>query len=801
MHPLRVLWRQPVTALVALLSLAAGIGVNTAVFSLADALFLRPLDVREPGRLVFVSNRAETGLVEGLSFPEYLDVAREIRAFEAVAAFDERGATWRAADHLELLLLSAVTGNYFDVLGVRAASGRTFDAARDRQLPSAPVVLSHSLWVRRFGADPSLVGRAVRLSDRLYIVIGVLPASFTGLQRGAVTDVYIDLDGWTRFYGSRDSLADRGSRHFSVIGRLGPGATDRSASVALEALGVRWQQAFPGTNRQRALLARPADEVSGAAGRPTAALLLAIVGLVLFISCANVATLLVASGEARRREFAVRLAIGAGRWRIVRQLLGEGAILAAVGTAIGLVLAFWLIDMAPALLPPSDILLDYRIALDGRVLSVTVVLGAIAAVSSGLLPALAALRTDVAPALKPSASDARTGRVITLRTGLVVLQIALAVALLNTAGLLLRSFIATSQGRPGFDARKPLLVLQLSMGDEAGGASRWTAVLDDIRTRVSALPGVMHATYVRRIPMAGYGGGATMKVMVPGATDAPGAESRGVRYNQAGPGYLPTLGTRLLRGRFFLGGEHVPTARVVVVSRTLAQQYFPGRDPVGRILRIEDDDHEVIGVVEDARVSRIHEDPEPFFYLPYAAAPSRDVALVVETSGPQDGLTRLVTAAVASTGSQTAVLGVMTMGEHMAAQLYMDWMPALLGSALAALGMALALGGLYAAVAFLTARRTREFGIRMAIGARPGDVLGLVLRQGFGLALAGGAAGLLAAFAASRLLRGFLYGVSENDAVVLASSVLAAALLGVIASAIPAWRAIRIDPARTLRYE
>ena len=797
-HAIRVLARSKGAALVAVLSLAVGIGVNTAVFSFADALFLRPLAVHEPDRLAFVVSRAETGRIQPLSFPEYEDLRRLVPAFEGLAAFDQRAATYRDAGRVELFLLSAVSANYFDVLGVHPESGRVFDPARDEALDAPPVVISHSLWTRRFGADPALVNRTLRLSEREYTVIGILPAAFTGLERGPVTDLWIDLDAWSRFYGSRGSLTNRAARHFEVIARLSPGARIEDAEAPLKTLGERWAAAYPEASRGRALLVRPAGEVSGGAGRSMTLLLLAIVGLVLIIAAVNAATLIVAQVDARRREFGIRLAIGAGYRHLVAQLLAEGAVLAATGTGAGLLLAWWLIDAAPALAPSSDVFIDYRIALDRRVLAFTAGIAAVTAVIMGLAPVLGALRTDLARALTVSPPGASRGRLLSLRTGLVMLQVALAVVLINSSTLLLRSFLETRGTWLGFDWRKPLLIAQLSMGDEPGGAAAWPSALERIRERIASSRGVRRATYVRRVPMAGYGGGATLPVSLPGGGPALEAE-RELRYNQVGPGYLETLGTRLLRGRFFAEADQVPTARVVVIGQTLARQYFPDEDPIGRFLRISGIDREVIGLVEDARITRIHEAPEAFLLVPYSTNPSRDVALVVEPAARQEDAAAAVASALREFSPRTLVLATTTMERHVAEQLYLDRMPALLGAALSAVGIVLAAAGLYATVAFLTGRRVREFGIRMALGARPRTVLALVMGQGLAIAVTGGAAGVIAALIAARPLRNFLHGISSDDPVVLGLSALAAMLLGAAASIAPAWRAIRIDPASALR--
>ncbi|HSD26349.1 MAG TPA: FtsX-like permease family protein, partial [Vicinamibacteria bacterium] len=386
---------------------------------------------------------------------------------------------------------------------------------------------------------------------------------------------------------------------------------------------------------------------------------------------------------------------------------------------------------------------------------------------------------------------------LALPTALVALQVTLAVVALNTAGLLLGSFAATRSASRGFDTDRRILVLQLALGDEAGDLRRFSSALESPRERALGLPGVRSATYGRRLPMAGYGGGAKLTVAEPGAS----APSREVRYNQVGPGYAETMGPRLRAGRFFAAAELSGGSSVVVVSEAFAAFFFGAAPAVGRHVLVRGEDHEVVGVVEDAPIVRLHERSEPFFYFPYARRPSSDVALLIETAGDPGGLAPAARALVQETSPGAKVLATSTLARHMAEAWHEDWMLAVLGSSFAALGVLLALTGLYAAVSLLAARRTREFGIRLSLGAGPRDVLGLVVRHGLALALAGAAPGLVLAAIAAGLVRGFLHGVSPLDPRVLVASAAGAVLMGLLASAAPALRALRTDPARVLRLE
>lgn len=793
---IRTFRRHPVVAALALVSVGLGVGVATAVFGASDALFLRPLDVREPGRLMEVFTRSESGLREGLSWPEAREVAAEVPSFEGLAVFDRRGATFRNGDELELLLLQAVSDGYFETLGVKAERGRLIGPGADRGLPAPAVVVSDRLWRTHFGADESLVGRPIQLSDRPYTLIGVLPPGFRGLARGLVNDVWISLDSWSHFYAIPASLENRAARHFEAVARLRPERSAAQAASELAVLGARWAQAFPEASRARTLHGQPDEEVSGRAS-PVVLLLLAGALLVVVVASLNASTLLVGLGETRGIELGIRQALGASPLRIARQVLFEAGLLAVAGTLAGLLLADTLLRATPLLLPPSEVTTDYGVRLDGRSLAFAALLAFVATLVGGAVPALRASRKALAPALRVTPEGVGPRRIATLPAVLVALQVALAVVTLNTSGLLLESFAATRDARHGFDTDRNVLVLQLAMGDETGDLSRFSAALEALRERARGLPGVRNVGYVRRLPMAGYGGGATLPVSVPGR-DEP---ARGLRYNQVGPGFLETLGVRLREGRFFAPQEHSARApRVVVVGETLARQLFPG-DAVGKHLRVAGDVHEIVGVVEDAPVERLHEAPEPFLYLPYARIPSSDVALLALTSGKPFDLAAAAKRLVHETCPEADVLTTTTLRRQMAQALHDDWLPAVVGTALAVLGALLALAGLQAMVSLVAGRRTREFGVRLALGARRRDVLWLVLGQGLAIALAGGIVGLPGALAAGGLVRGFLRGTSPLDPRVLAVSLTLAAALGLLASASPAWRAMRTDPARVLRME
>jgi predicted permease len=424
-------------------------------------------------------------------------------------------------------------------------------------------------------------------------------------------------------------------------------------------------------------------------------------------------------------------------------------------------------------------------------------LALLATFMGGVVPALRASRVEIVPSLRITAEALTPRRLLALPTALAAFRVALAVVTLNTAGLLLGSSAATRSASRGFDTDRRVLVLELAMGDEVGTLRQFSSSLESLRQRALGLPGVRSATYVRRLPVGGSGGGARLTVSVPGGPGSP----RDVPYNQVGPGYAETLGPRLRAGRFFAPAELSSGSPVVVVSEAFAGFFFGSTPVVGRHVLVGGEDAEIVGVVEDAPVQWLHEPPEPFVYLPYARRPSSDVALLIEPAGEPGALAPAVRALVRETSPGVEVLATSTLARHMAEAWYVDWLLAVLGSSLAALGILLALAGLYAAVSLLAGRRTREFGIRLSLGARPGDVLRLVLRHGLVVALAEAAPGLALAAIAAGLVRTFLHGVSPLDPGVLVTSAAGAVLMGLLASVSPALRAQRTDPAQVLRFE
>jgi len=776
-----------------------GIGANTAIFSLLDATLLRPLPVENPKNLAWVHVAPRAGPSELLSFPEYRDLRGQATVFDGLIAQDRRGAALNLAGETELLLMTIVSDNYFAVLGVRPERGRLFDSQGDRVAAAdsgaagsaaPPIVISHGLWQRRFGADPALIGKPIVLNGSNLTVIGILPASFPGLMRGLVNDVWMPYSTFAAVGNNRVEMERRTSRQFEAIARLKAGVSPQQAQAQLDTLGKRMQDTYPESNQGKTFTL---ETVAGREAHqlPATLLVMAPISMVLLIVCANVATLFVVQAEARRHEIAMRQALGASRGRLLRQLLTEGAALAALGAALGVLLALWLIRAAPALLPPSPIPLDLGARMDARVLLYALGLTIATTILFALAPAWRASRPDLAAVLRGESPPRGPFR-LSGRNLLAAAQVALSVTLLAEAGLLLRNYQVMQNTSPGFDTGKQILAVQLDASRNA---------FQEMAARLRGLPGVKQVALARRLPMAPSGGGATLPVIVPGYKLPSGQESLEIHYNQVGPGYFSTIGTHILRGRDLDDRDSTSAPKVVLISDSMARLFWPGQDSVGRSIRVGTVDRQIVGVAEDARINRLHETPEPFLYLPLSQMPVGEATLLVETAGEPASMTGLVKQEIAAVDRRAQVLTVVTMRGHMQTVLYADWIPAVIATATALLGLALAALGLYGTVAYLVSRRTREFGVRVAMGARGRDVVRLVLRQGLGLAMAGVVVGSAGAVAATRLTVGQIPSVVPADATTYALAALLGMLVALAASFIPAHRASRVEPMVALRYE
>ncbi len=794
-YALRVLRRYPVVSIIAVPSLALGIAANSTMFSLVDAMYLRSFAVADPAGLVWVAMRTAEGQRGGMAWLEYLEAKASAPAFADIAVQNRRGTMIEKDGVAELVPLTIVSDNYFALLGVKPARGRLFEPTLDAGLAGQPAVaLSDGAWRRYFGADPDIVGKSVRMANRAFTVVGVLPPEFRGLDREVATGVWVPVVTWKAMNpGNAREFEDRGGGQFEGVARLRPGSSMEQAAAQLDTVSRRLEQDYPGTNRGRRIVAyTEAERQSGGGPAPTL-LLLSVVGIVLLIACANVAMLLLAQAEGREREISIRLSVGATQWRVVRQLLTEGAVLALAAGALVFLVISWMIPLIPALLPPGPEFMKYDIRMDRRVVLVTVLSCVATVFLFGLAPALSSARRDLMAVLKGRGFQARrshAGRYV-----LVAGQAALTVLLITAAALLARSFQNTLEQRIGFDTDRNTLVL--NSGLEAA-RDRVTATCEEIVERVRTLPGIRQAAYARRIPLGLFGGGATRDVVIPGNTAAGVLR---LRYNQVSEDYFAAMGTRILAGRGFARSDGAAAALVAIVSQTMQRRFWPAADAIGQHIRVDDADTEIVGVAEDGVIENVPEVPEPFLFFPFAQAPVREVTFVVEAAGDASQLMTAVKREMRAANPGIMFFVATTLKQQVKDARYSSSVLALLSAVVGGLGLLLAAGGLFGVVLQGVNRRTREMGVRMALGADRRTVMTLVIRHGLVLAGAGAVVGAAASLASGRLIAGLLYGMSPYDPIALLFSVAAVLLVAVVASAYPAWKATRIDPAEVLRAE
>ncbi|HEX8073328.1 MAG TPA: ABC transporter permease [Pyrinomonadaceae bacterium] len=807
-YGLRMLWKSPGFTLVAVVALALGVGANTTIFSFVNALVLRPLaGVRASEQLVAVyTSDYSSGLYGASSYPDYVDFRQQADAFQGLAAYEETLMSVSGGAEAERLRGAYVTGNYFDVLGVNARLGRALTTADDVTPGAHPViVISAGLWRRRFGAEASALGRQLALDGRQFTVVGVAPEEFRGLRLGAPPEFWVPM-----MMNAPGALEGRGNRGLDITGRLKEGFTPAQAQAQLAGIAARLAAAYPDTNLgtlERPKEPRPITVVREARVEPTAQpairfmsqLLLGVVGLVLLIACANVANLLLARAAARQKEIAVRLALGAGRGRVVRQLLTESVLLAGLGGAVGLVAALWAVDVLPALLPPEDAG-GLDLSLDWRVLAFTCAVTLVTGVLFGLVPALRATRVELTSALKDESGARGYGlRRFSLRGALVAAQLALSLVLLVGAGLFLHSLRRALTFDPGFAAHQLLLASLETRGANLN-QEQGQLFYDQALERVRALPGVRAATLTRVIPLSG--GGQRRSYQIAGYQPQPN-EDRELNTNVVGPDFFTTMEIAVVRGRAFTAQDRAGAPPVVVVNEEFARRYFPDRDAVGQRLRQSPDEPymEIVGVARNAKYRTLRERPLPFVYIPAAQEYQRGMTLVVRADGDPAALAGPVRAAVTALNRDVPVYAVRTMTEHIGAALASERLIATLLSVFGGAALLLAAVGLYGVMAYSVAQRTHEIGIRMALGAQRGDILRLVIGQGLAMVLVGAAAGLVIALAATRLVASLLFDLSATDPLAFAAVTILLALVALLACYLPARRAMKVDPMVALRYE
>jgi putative ABC transport system permease protein len=816
-HAYRALRRAPGFATVAIVTLALGIGANAAIFSVLNGVLLRPLPFDEADRLVLISmTRPGSGDDRWpFSYPDYADLQERSGSFDGMAAWTLGRFNFTSGEP-ELLHYGVVTSRFFSVLRVQPALGRDFRVEDDRVGAPAIAIISHGLWQRQLGRDPGAVGRSIRLNGRPFEIVGIMPAGFRFLTFRKDTDVWLPL-GSDPFVDRRYARSLYG---MAVLARLAPGVTIASAQADVDA--VAQQLASERTeNRGRGMAVFSLRDQAVGTLEPALQVLMAAVGLVLLIACANVANLVLARAASRRREMAVRAALGAGRVRLLRHLLAEHLLIAFAGGSLGLFLASWSLDLfalvpaaAPSLFAPYSVGSD-AVAIDGRVLLFTAGISLGTTFLFGFGPALRGARTSLSPDLQARGDSAPPHEQRT-RSALVVVEVALATALLVGAGLLARTLFSLQRVDPGFDTDRAVSfdVILPAPRYAAPAASRtfFTEAVD----RLAALPEVASAGAVEFLPLAGIDS-ATGLVIEGRPPEPPGREIQ-IHYRSATPGYFSAIGMRLVQGRGFAASDNETAPRVALVNETMARRLWPGEDPIGRrvaliieSLRYRPDGpptrdvaagmREIVGIVGDVRHGGLDAEAFPEMYVPFAQRPGREMTLVVRTDADAGVVIAQGRRIVSALDPEQPISNEGAVADLVSASIARPRFNAVLLAVFTALAVLLAGVGVYGVIAFSVARRIPEIGIRIALGGTGRDIAALVVGQGLRLSLIGLALGLMAAFALSRLLSGLLFGVTSRDPVVFAGAAGVLAAVALAASVVPAWRATRVDPMSALRSE
>jgi predicted permease len=801
---LRMLRKSPGFTAVAVVTLALGIGVNTAVYSLVDELWLRPRPVPHPELVVriYTSNPSSEGEVARgySSYSDFLYISSEAKTLSGVAFLQSRGALLNTVTGSELVTAGVVSDNFFDVLAPKAAYGQVFTAAQAGSPDTLAVMLSYPFWSQQFNADPNLLGKTIVLDRQLVRVWGILPRGFRGAE-SLPPDVWIPLSTWSQLTGERPAALMHRGRDYDLFGRSRPSVSLRQANGELAVIAARLAREHPDTNAGRKMKLLPESQVQGEGVRQLTVVLLALSGLVLLIACANVTSLLIARAEQRRHELAMRIALGAGRLRLVRQLLTETLLLGAAATLAALVLGNWVITSLPRILPQVSFSAPIDVHMTARVLWFSLAVGLVSVFVFGGMPAWQGSRSSPNDALKEGGRSG-SGTRGSARKVLVVAQMAVSLMVVVGAALLIRSLWNAETANPGFDAHQNMLVMELVPDFKTDEQA--STYVQEARRRIDAIPGVVGTAAGLRIPFGLSGGGATRTVFLPGASGAAARDGIPIGYNPVSDNFFDMLGTRILRGRPIDAHDLKVGANVMVVNQVMARRFWPDRDPIGKHVRLQKangDLYEVIGVAENSKNEAFIEDAVPYLYTPMRLGDYGELAMVVKTVGDPSTLAGEVRRTLLDLNSGVEIVYFASLGEHVRMAMADQRSAAELTTSLGGLGLLLAGVGLYGLTSLLAGRRTHEIGIRMALGAQRRDVMRLILVQGARLALVGIAIGLLAAFGLARLMAGLLYGVRSTDPVTFVGVAMLLTLVAVVACWIPARRAMRIEPMEALRYE
>ena len=797
-YAVRLLSKSPVFTAVAILSLALGIGANSVVFSVFNALLFQPMPAEKPEELVSVFTADPSDPWGTTSYADYTDLRNSVEAFRDLIGYTVTRLRLGADGETSLVLGERVSGNYFSGLGARALVGRMFTAEDD--VPGGPwvAVISEKMWRRSFAADPGILGRSLRLNGQSFTVIGVAPEGFRDTLAGLSVSVWVPLV--TSAGPLLADLQQRGHRDLLVLGRLRPGAKIADAEAQMQSLATRLRQSYPDSNKDRSFRALSAEE-AGVHPRIRNILsilgifLTVVVGIVLVIACLNLANLLLARAWGRQREIGIRLAIGATRTRLIRQLLVEGLLLSLTGGAAGLLLAFWATALIRQFRPPEQIPIALDVGIDLRALGFTLLLSLFTGLLFGLAPALAATRPDLNVTIKDQGVQVQVRhRRLTLRNFLVVAQVAVSIVLLVGAALFLRSLGQMKGVDPGFDTRNVLLV-SLDIQEHGYDPARAAPFFNNLLDRVRGLPGVRSASLAATVPL-----GIERKEVTIQVPNRPGIEEK-LSCNLVSPDYFRAMGIPLLRGRDFSAQDGRNKPRVVIVNDTLARRYWPAEDAVGKRVTAEGDEFEIVGVVKTSKYRFLGEAPMAYVYIPLFQDYAKTVNLHVRTEAEPLQLAGPVRQAIESVDPQFQGLDATTLEDQVAFAL----LPRRVGGVIFIVSGLLALGlacmGIYGVISYSVRQRLREMAIQISLNAQPRDILWLVIRQSMSLVAVGTGVGLLIAFPIMTFVGSFLYGVSSADPLSFVGVIALLTSAALAATYIPARRATGADPMIVMRYD
>ena len=810
-YAVRTLLKSPAYALVAIVTLALGIGANAAIFAIINAALLHPLaGVPHPERLVMIGSTAPTGPYasardfDNMSYPNLVDVRDQAKTLDGVAGYSSTLTSVRARDAAEMLTVEMVSGNYFNVLQIVPTRGRLLQSSDDDPKSPLVAVIGYGFW-QRLGAPEEIVGSSIAVAGKQVTVVGVAPRAFHGTDPTELTEIWVPLPMQPALmmgnFNYLNTPNSRGMKWLQAFGRMKPGVRFEAAKSELVTIGQRLAAAFPKDNKDMGLTA-----IEGVGLDPEgreqisrlAMVLLGAVGLVLLLACTNVANLMLARAAARRREVAVRVALGASRWRLMRQFLTESTMLSVVAGSFGLLLSVWMTDGLQRLSPGITVPLPKDVTIDVRVIGFTCAVSLLTGILFGLAPAMQSFVRDMVPLLKETSAQVSGGR-SRLRTVLIVAEVSVSLVLLASAGLLMRTVMQFQKVDPGFRTRNMVMV-SMFPALEGYDEARSRQLFEEIQRRMEAIPGIqgMTAARVRPVNPGGWGSSYEVQELT--------KEHRNSQFNTVMPNYFDVMGIDIVEGRGFAKSDTATSPPVAVLSQTLAKQLFPRESAVGKHMKVGNDQQfrEIVGVARDVKTRTLTEDPKPYLWLPMSQPMPfwrTSVAVEIKTDLPMPVVLAELRNTVRSVDVRLPMYAPRTLSQQFSYSYWQQRIAAWLIGSFAGLALLLAAIGVYGVISYQVAARTRELGIRMALGASRADVLALVLRSGLILAMVGVAVGVAGAFAATRALKSLLFGVSASDPLTFAASALFLAGVALLASFVPAQRASRVDPMVALRYE